>query len=117
MTQRKIRAALALLLLPAYAAAFDTVDTIRFPNTGVYPAYPPEPGAARPVNFWLEGGVLHDNNIARLSSGANTATALGNSDRSDVVTRLGGGVRGEQRIYGRQTIRFEARGDQYWYDK
>lgn len=117
MIQRKIPAALALLLLPAYAAAFETVDTIRFPSTGLYPAYPPEAGAARPLNFWVEGGVLHDNNVARLSSSANASTTLGNSARGDTITRLGAGIRGEQRVFGRQSIRFEARGDQYSYDR
>ena len=117
MIQRKIPAALALLLLPAYAAAFETVDTIRFPSTGVFPAYPAEPGAARPMNFWVEGGVLHDSNVARLSSSANVNTTLGGSSRADTITRLGAGIRGEQRIAGRQSIRFEARGDQYWYDR
>ena len=117
MIQRKIPLAVALLLLPAYAAAFETVDSIRFPSTGLYPAYPAEPGAERPVNFFVEGGVLRDNNVARLSSSANAQTTLGSSQRSDVITRLGAGIRGEQRVFGRQSVRFEARGDQYWYDK
>jgi exopolysaccharide biosynthesis operon protein EpsL len=116
MIRKKLHVGLALLLLPACALAFDTVDTIVYPNTGRFPAYPVDE-APKPWNFFGEVGVLHDNNVARLGSGTNTSAVLGNSSRSDNITRLGAGVRGEQRIYGRQTLRFEARGDQYWYDR
>ena len=48
--------------------------------------------APKPWNFFVEGGVLHDNNVARLGSATNTSAVLGNSSRSDNITRLGAGT-------------------------
>jgi len=116
MITRKLQLGLALIALPACAFAFDTVDTIVYPNTGAFQAYPVDE-ARGPMNFFVEGGVMRDNNVARLSSQANTQAVLGSSQRSDTVTRLGAGVRFDQRVIGRQRIRLEARGDQYSYDR
>jgi exopolysaccharide biosynthesis operon protein EpsL len=113
---RKFQAGLALIALPACALAFDTVDSVVYPNTGTFPAYPVDE-ARGPLNFFVQGGVMRDNNVARLSSLANTSAVLGSSQRSDTVTRLGLGVRYDQRVIGRQRVRLEARGDQYWYDR
>ena len=113
---KKLQAGLALFALPACALAFDTVDSIVYPNTGTYPAYPVDE-ARGPLNFFVQGGVLRDNNVARLSSSANTSAVLGSNQRSDTITRLGVGVRYDQRVIGRQRIRLEARGEQYWYDR
>lgn len=113
---KKVGFALAVLGLPASALAFETVDTIVYPNTGIFPAYPVDEQRG-PLNFFVEGGVMRDNNVARLSNSANTQAILGSSQRSDTVTRLGAGVRYDQRIVGRQRLRLEARGDQYSYDR
>jgi exopolysaccharide biosynthesis operon protein EpsL len=116
MITRKLQLGLALFALPACALAFDTVDSIVYPNTGTFPAYPVDE-ARGPLNFFVQGGVMRDNNVARLSSLANTQAVLGSSQRSDTITRLGVGVRYDQRVIGRQRVRLEARGDQYWYDR
>src|SRR4051812_17322175 len=116
MSPTKILACLFALLVPASAMAFETVDTIVYPSRGLFPAYPSDV-APRPVEFYVQGGVMHDNNVARLSKSQNASAVLGSSQRSDDITRLGAGVRFDQRVLGRQTLRFEARGDQYWYNK
>ncbi|HEX2566482.1 MAG TPA: hypothetical protein VHL85_06460 [Burkholderiales bacterium] len=116
MIKRKLHLGLALLALPACALAFDTVDSVVYPNTGAFPAYPVDE-ARGPLNFFVQGGVMRDNNVARLSSSTNTSAVLGSNQRSDTVTRLGAGVRYDQRVIGRQRVRLEARGDQYWYDR
>src|SRR5438132_2863688 len=67
MIHKKLHVGLALLLLPACALAFETVDTIIYPNTGRFAAYPVDE-APKPWNFFAETGVLHDSNIARISS-------------------------------------------------
>jgi hypothetical protein len=96
-----------LLLLAAVslpAQAFEAIDTLPWPSRGVFPAYPREDD--RPTDYWVQGGVLRDDNVLRLPSG----------ERSDTVTRLGAGIRHEQRIIGRQSVRLEARGDFYKYN-
>jgi hypothetical protein len=105
MSKRTLRVGLCLLLAPAAAMAFETVDTLQFPSRGVYPAYPGE--AVRYPNIWAQGGVLRDNNILRLANGGS----------SDTVTRLGAGIRHQFRPVGRQTVTLEARADDYRYDK
>jgi exopolysaccharide biosynthesis operon protein EpsL len=125
MKRTRIHAAVATALLapaavflapaPALAQSFNAVDTIPWPTTGRFPAYPPEP--RRPTEVWAQAGLLHDNNIFRLSKDANTRSLLGSDTRSDTVARFGAGIRHEQLIAGRQRVRLEARGDQYEYNQ
>jgi hypothetical protein len=107
-------AALCSSIVAGPAQAFETVDTLIMPSTGYFPAYPQEspPG---PTTFWVQGGVMRDSNPVRLSSGANAQAILGTDSKSDTITRYGIGVRHEQRIVGRQSLRLEARADQYNY--
>jgi hypothetical protein len=102
-------AALTFLLFlaaaPLTAAAFEAIDTIPWPSRGVFPAYPREDD--RPTDFWVQGGVRRDDNALRLETG----------ERSDVIARLGAGIRHETRVVGRQRVRLEARGDYYDYDR
>lgn len=91
----------ATLLAPAFALAFETIDTLPWPSAGRFPAYPAEP--ARPTNAWIQAGALQDDNILRQTT----------SPQSDTVMRLGAGVRHEQRIIGRQDLILEARADYY----
>lgn len=95
----------ALLFAPAAAPAFDAVDTIVWPSSGRFPAYPPE--ESRPYEVFVEGGLMHDTNILRRNADA---------ERENVF-RFGAGGRLEQRIVGRQRIRLDARGDQYLFDR
>ena len=127
MRRTKIRraAAQAALLLAAFAATivplpalaqhFDAVDTIPWTSLGGFPAYPAAP--VNPTEFWVQAGAVHDNNIFRFSKDANVRAITGSDERSDNVVRLGAGVRHEQRIFGRQRVRLEARGEQYSYDR
>ena len=96
---------LALAAAPLTAAAFEAIDTIPWPSRGVFPAYPREDD--RPTDFWVQGGVRRDDNALRLETG----------ERSDIITRLGAGIRHETRVVGRQRVRLEARGDYYDYDR
>jgi hypothetical protein len=72
---------------------------------GRFPAYAPE--AMRPYEVFLEGGLMYDSNILRRNAGA----------EREVVQRYGAGGRIDQRIWGRQALRLEARGDVFLFDK
>lgn len=93
------------MMAPAVALAFETVDTLPWPSLGRFPAYPRE--EAQPYDIWLQGGVMHDDNVLRRETG----------EQSDNVSRLGAGLRWERRIVGRQSLRLEARGDYYFFDR
>ena len=96
----------ASLLAPAVALAFETVDTLPWPSSGRFPAYGSEATGA-PTDLWLQAGVMYDDNILRLESGA----------LDDTVMRFGGGFRTAQRVYGRQTLIVDARADYYMFDR
>jgi hypothetical protein len=104
---KKAQAALAAsLLAPAVALAFETVDTLPWPSAGRFPAYGSE-ATGSPTDIWVQAGVMHDDNLLRLESGA----------LDDTVMRFGGGFRTAQRIYGRQTLVVDARADYYMFDR
>jgi hypothetical protein len=109
MKRRTIEAAVALALLApgAALAQFLAIDRIPWTYRGDFPAYPPA-GDVRPTEVWAQAGVLYDDNVFRDRSG---------SERSDTVVRLGAGIRHEQRIVGRQSVRLEARGEQYNFNR
>ena len=88
-----------------YGQPFDAVDGLPYPSLGTFPAYP---GAdARPGRLFADVGVLYDDNFLRRPSG----------QQSEIITRLGLGATYEQRVYGRQVLRLDARGDLYKYDR
>lgn len=108
-------AALALAWLPTAAAAYQTTDQVMWPAQGIYPAYPAEEQApARPVQFFVSGGLYHDSNLFRLSDGANTQALLGTSQRSDNIRRFGVGLKADLPI-SRQHLLFDARVDDFHY--
>lgn len=98
-------ALLPLLMAPAAALAFETVDSLPWPSSGGFPAYPRED--VRPTEVWVQGGVMRDDNVLRLETGA----------QGETIARLGAGFRHEQRIVGRQRVIVEARGDAYSYER
>lgn len=98
-------ALLPLLMAPAAALAFETVDSLPWPSSGAFPAYPRE--EVRPTDASIHGGVMRDDNILRRESGT----------QGDTVARFGAGFRHDQRIVGRQRVAVEARGDIYSYDR
>jgi hypothetical protein len=103
---RRIRSALSILFaVPATAFAFDSVDLITYTSSGAYPAYTGDD--VRPLSGFAEIGIETDSNPYRLPD------ARGPS--SDQVLRYGVGGRYAQRVYGRQGILLEGRGDQYNY--
>jgi hypothetical protein len=105
---RRIRCALSLLLAaPATALAFDSVDTLPYTFTGIFPAYPAE--EIRRLSAFLEAGYEYDSNPFRFSDGLPKS--------SDNVLRYGGGARYNARVVGRQSILLEGRGDYYDYQK
>jgi hypothetical protein len=100
---RRCRSALLFLfLVPATAQAFEAIDSLRFPSSGVFPAYPSEGGLPR--NLWVQAGLLHDNNILRRDAGG---------EESETVARVGAGASVDARLWGRQSVHLEARGDGY----
>src|SRR2546425_8481375 len=93
-----VLAFLAPLLTAAPAAlAFETVDLLPWPSRGRFPAYAAEP--LQLTDYWVEGGVMYDDNLLRRQTGRTP----------DVVGRVGTGVRWEQRVVGRQSLRFDGR--------
>jgi hypothetical protein len=99
-----LAAALSLTAAPT-ARAFEAVDAIPWPSLGAFPAYPPEEG--RPIDVWAHAGVIHDSNVLRTQT----------NEQSDNIARVGGGMTLDQRVYGRQRVRLDARADYYKYDK
>ena len=91
-----LAAALSLTAAPS-ARAYEAIDTIPWPSRGLYPAYPAD--ETRPTGIMLEAGVLRDDNVLRSET----------TPQSDTITRVGGAVRHEQRIFGRQRLRLDAR--------
>lgn len=118
MRRTIIQAAVALAFLApatAFAQHFEAVDTIPWPSGGRFPAYTAQP--PQPTELWVQAGALHDSNIFRFSRDADVRAIRGSDERSDNVMRLGAGIRHEQRIFSRQRLRLEARGEQYSYDR
>ena len=110
MLRRPVHAAVALafpLLVPAaaFAQSFEAVDTIPWTYGGAFPAYPA--AELRPTDVYVQAGVLHDDNVFRRAS----------DKRSETVFRSGLGIRHEQRIVGRQSLRLEARAEQYSFKR
>lgn len=101
-----LRKGLMVLFLaaPATAAAFEAIDELAFPAAGGFPAYRGE--GEQPRNFYLQAGILRDNNILRREADRETET----------VFRLGAGANVTQRLWGRQSVYLEARGDQYFFN-
>ena len=105
-----------LLCLPAAATAqYQTTDNILWPDVGYFPAYPRE-SDERPVRFSASGGVYYDSNVFKLSDSVNFEPVLGTSQKSDIVGRLGLGLKGDVPIE-RQRILFDAELDAYRYDR
>ena len=105
--QRRITAlasVLSLAAVPSPAPAFEAIDTVPWPSRGFFPAYPAEED--RPVDLWLHAGVMRDSNTLRSET----------TEQADTISRLGGGVRIDQRVAGRQRVRLDARGDYYKYN-
>ena len=103
--RRSLHAGLLLLLAPAVALAFDAVDTLPYPSSGVFPAYPAED--AYPRGLWAEAGVMRDDNVLRRPA----------NGPGETIWRVGAGARAEQRVFGRQLLRLEARGEGYLFNR
>jgi hypothetical protein len=108
-----VAAAIAFVVpAAAFAQSFQAVEAIPWPNGGRFPAYAVGE-LPRPTEVWVQGGLLYDNNMFRLSKNANTRALLGTDKRSETVGRLGAGIRHDALVAGRQRLRLEARADQY----
>lgn len=91
----------SLCFSPA-AWAILTIDDIRWPESGAFPAYPEALSAAatgRRFHAFVDAGAYRDNNLFRLPSGAGPS--------SETFTRLGVGLRGDL-PFSRQRLRLEA---------
>jgi Putative beta-barrel porin 2 len=113
MTSRCIRAAglaalltLGLAFEPPLALAFTSVDTMLWPSSGAFPAYPGiDP---RPWSLRAYGGVMYDDNVVRLPEGFEV---------SDTISRLGVGGSYAARVYGRQAVVLDGYVEYRDYDK
>ncbi len=116
MNRRLLQAAVALALAApgAALAQFLPIERIPWPSEGNFPAYPVT-DADRPTEIWVQGGFAYDSNIFRLSKDVDPEDVIDRKERSDWYERLGVGIRHESRIVGRQSVRLQARGDQYKY--
>jgi len=103
-----------IVLFPAAASAVQATDDIHWPALGVFPAYPPEPDERR-VRLSASGEVYRDSNLFRLSDSVNPQTIIGTSNESDVVRRLGLGLKGDFPI-SRQRLLLDATIDDYHFD-
>ncbi|MGQ0545625.1 MAG: hypothetical protein ACT4P3_09870 [Betaproteobacteria bacterium] len=101
---RRPLAGVLLAVAPLAAAAFEAVDTLPYPSLGSFPAYRVE--GDRPGRLFVEAGVMRDDNVLRRSDAT-----------SETITRVGAGVRYDARVYGRQSVRLEARAAAYDYDR
>ncbi len=118
MNISRLSAAVAFAFLApgaALAQNFDAVDLVPSATGGRFPAYGTT--APRPTEWYVRGGVLRDSNVFRLSDSANAQNVIGNSSRSEVVTRIGAGIRHESRVVGRQRVRLGANIDRYGFDR
>jgi len=96
----------AMLVAHSFSAlAFEAVDTLTPSSSGRFPAYAGEPAALS--EFWVQGGVMLDNNILRRSAGSPTET----------VGRAGIGGRKDLYVLGRQMVRLEGRVDGYLFNR
>jgi hypothetical protein len=102
---RRILAGLLLLCAPTVVLGFDAVDALPYPSTGIFPAYPSE--GTYPRSLYIDAGMMHDTNVLR--------TAGDGPD--ETIWRGAAGVRAEQRIYSRQVLRLEARGEAYIFNR
>lgn len=110
MISRWMRAAASLALAPAAALAFETVDTLPYPSRGGFPeAYGRDP--IYPTLVWAQVGLMYDSNPFRLREGADPRIALGKDEKSDAIVRYGAGVGHTARVFGRQRVNLEARGE------
>jgi len=95
-----------LLSVPTAVLGFEAVDALPYPSSGVFPAYPRE-GGTYPREFWLDAGAMHDQNVLRQPG----------DGPDETIWRVGAGARVEQRIFSRQVLRLEARGEGYVFNR
>jgi hypothetical protein len=98
-------AGFALFAYSLAALAFQAVDVLTPSSSGRFLAYPAD---ALPLSqFWVQGGVMVDNNILRQTEPPPTETVL----------RAGIGGRKDTYVYGRQMLRLQGRVDGYLFDR
>jgi hypothetical protein len=98
MISRWIRAAGLLALVPASALAFDTVDALPWPSTGLF-GYPGDP--IRPWSISAYAGTMYDTNVRRDDTG----------ETADWISRAGVSGRYAARVVGRQSIALDGYGE------
>ena len=102
---RRMLAGLSLLVFSHAVPAFEAVDAIPYPSLGDFPAYPPPERG--PGTLYGQFGVERDDNVLRETTG----------EDSETIWRVGVGASYEARVYGRQRVLLEARGDGYKYNE
>src|SRR5262249_43918538 len=111
-----VAAGIAACFVPAISSAFDAVDEILWPYRGTFPAYPAEAPDGKPVHFSVFTGLMHDNNLFRLSDSTDPQATLGTSSRSDNIWRIGASLDANIPV-SRQNILVNARVEQRDYNR
>lgn len=109
-------AVMVLLGFPTAASAFQTGDELTWPAEGKFPAYPPEQSDGRNIKFSVFGGLHRDSNLFRLSDSVDPQTAIGSSEKSDTIRRLGVGLKAAIPV-SRQRFLFDAQVEDYDFDR
>jgi exopolysaccharide biosynthesis operon protein EpsL len=109
-------AVMVLLGSPMAASAFQTGDELTWPADGKFPAYPPEQPDGRSIKFSVFGGLHRDSNLFRLSDSVDPQTAIGSSEKSDTIRRLGVGLKAAIPV-SRQRFLFDAQIEDYDFDR
>ena len=94
MTRTKL-VGLLFCALPSASLAFEAIDTLPFTTTGRFPAY--EAAPELPFGLWAQAGVMYDNNVFRRSV----------AQESENIYRIGGGIRQDLLVVGRQRVRLQ----------
>jgi hypothetical protein len=93
MTRTRLLGFIVATLPAAVAHAFEAIDTLPYPSSGAFPAY--EATAEQPFGLWAQAGYMYDSNVFRASAG----------EQSEQILRVGGGIRQDLRVIGRQRVR------------
>ena len=96
MTRTRLLGFIVATLPAAVAHAFEAIDTLPYPSSGAFPAY--EATAERPFGLWAQAGYMYDSNVFRTSA----------AEQSEQILRVGGGVRQDLLVVGRQRVRLMA---------
>jgi exopolysaccharide biosynthesis operon protein EpsL len=90
-------------------------EKVLWPDEGHFIAYPMEPTADN-VQVSASAGVTRDNNVFRLSDNEDPLAVVGESSKSDTISRVGVGIKAIKPI-SRQRFIFDANADRHAFNR